>query len=103
MVSRLRASAEAATQVIEGRTRQQQAMVTRRVEYYDEESVAGETRYDVFINHRGVDTKRTVARLLYTTVRYRFRGILKCPIASRSATNYFRGTMKNAQDACVPN
>jgi hypothetical protein len=65
MVSRLRASAEAAAQVIEGRTRQQQALVARRVEYYDEESVAGETRYDVFINHRGVDTKRTVARLLY--------------------------------------
>jgi hypothetical protein len=62
MVSRLSASAEA----IEGRMRQQPPRVARRVEYYDDdESAAGEARYDVFINHRGVDTKRTVARLLY--------------------------------------
>jgi hypothetical protein len=36
--------------------------VARRVGYYDEDT---EARYDVFINHRGLDTKRTVARLLY--------------------------------------
>jgi hypothetical protein len=39
----------------------------QRVEYdYDEEDASvHRRRYDVFINHRGVDTKRTVARLLY--------------------------------------
>ncbi|CAM0906327.1 unnamed protein product [Alopecurus aequalis] len=62
-VSRLSASAEAALQ--RRSTKQQAPVVARRVEYYDEDSVAGEDRYDVFINHRGVDTKRTVARLLY--------------------------------------
>uniref|UniRef100_A0ACD5YWY0 Uncharacterized protein n=1 Tax=Avena sativa TaxID=4498 RepID=A0ACD5YWY0_AVESA len=65
MISRLSASAEAAIEEGSRTTRKQQAVVGRRVEYYDEESVAGEARYDVFINHRGVDTKRTVARLLY--------------------------------------
>ncbi|KAL5196519.1 hypothetical protein ABZP36_000031 [Zizania latifolia] len=57
IASRLNASAAAATAAaVSGRP--------RRVEY-DEEGLAGEPRYDVFINHRGVDTKRTVARLLY--------------------------------------
>uniref|UniRef100_A0A0E0ED78 TIR domain-containing protein n=1 Tax=Oryza meridionalis TaxID=40149 RepID=A0A0E0ED78_9ORYZ len=51
IASRLNASAEAA--------------VARRVEYYDEEDARGQAPYDVFINHRGVDTKRTVARLFY--------------------------------------
>lgn len=61
MASRLTASAEAVNEPRRG------AVVSRRVEY-DEESLAGaggESRYEVFINHRGVDTKRTVARLLY--------------------------------------
>ncbi|KAL6656782.1 hypothetical protein ACP70R_004562 [Stipagrostis hirtigluma subsp. patula] len=43
------------------------AMVSRPVDY-DEDDVAGRTaryEYDVFINHRGADTKRNVARLLY--------------------------------------
>ncbi|KAF7000440.1 hypothetical protein CFC21_016351 [Triticum aestivum] len=62
MASRLSASAEA-MRASEG-GKQRHAVVGRRVEY-DEESLAGEPQYDVFINHRGVDTKRTVARLLY--------------------------------------
>ncbi|KAF7015309.1 unnamed protein product [Triticum aestivum] len=62
MASRLSASAEA-MRASEG-GKQRHAVLARRVEY-DEESLAGEPQYDVFINHRGVDTKRTVARLLY--------------------------------------
>ncbi|KAG8099643.1 hypothetical protein GUJ93_ZPchr0013g35864 [Zizania palustris] len=56
IASRLNASAAAAAAAVSGRP--------RRVEY-DEEEPAREPRYHVFINHRGVDTKRTVARLLY--------------------------------------
>ncbi|TVU01204.1 hypothetical protein EJB05_53350, partial [Eragrostis curvula] len=45
------------------------ATTPRRVEYDEEDVFFGPRRrqrgYDVFINHRGVDTKRTVARLLY--------------------------------------
>jgi hypothetical protein len=41
------------------------------VDHDDEDGVATtrHRRYDVFINHRGVDTKRTVARLLYERLR----------------------------------
>ncbi|KAL6657778.1 hypothetical protein ACP70R_005558 [Stipagrostis hirtigluma subsp. patula] len=58
IASRLDASAEAAETGTNG---------ARRVEYDEEEPAAGRRRprYDVFINHRGVDTKRNVARLLY--------------------------------------
>ncbi|KAK3125397.1 hypothetical protein QOZ80_7BG0604340 [Eleusine coracana subsp. coracana] len=54
-------------------------MVPRRVEYeYDEDDMSGpqrrqqqrRRRYDVFINHRGVDTKRNVARLLYDRIEH---------------------------------
>ncbi|KAL5198670.1 hypothetical protein ABZP36_002182 [Zizania latifolia] len=70
IASRLNASAEAAGGASSrGRPKKQAAAAVatsgpRWVEY-DEEPQAGEKRYDVFINHRGVDTKRTVARLLY--------------------------------------
>ncbi|KAL6856051.1 hypothetical protein ACP4OV_018853 [Aristida adscensionis] len=61
VASRLDASAEATANAAA-------TMVSRPVEY-DEDHVAGGGRrrpkYDVFINHRGVDTKRTVARLLH--------------------------------------
>ncbi|XP_052161137.1 TIR-only protein-like [Oryza glaberrima] len=66
IASRLNASAEAAVAATSSsRGEKQKAAVARRVEYYDEEDARGEARYDVFINHRGVDTKRTVARLFY--------------------------------------
>ncbi|KAL6657779.1 hypothetical protein ACP70R_005559 [Stipagrostis hirtigluma subsp. patula] len=41
--------------------------VSRPVMDYDEDDVVARraARYDVFINHRGADTKRNVARLLY--------------------------------------
>ncbi|KAL6856052.1 hypothetical protein ACP4OV_018854 [Aristida adscensionis] len=69
ITARLDASAEAATATAEGTL--VATMVSRPVEY-DEDDTAAErrrrataARYDVFINHRGPDTKRTVARLLY--------------------------------------
>uniref|UniRef100_A0A0D9X0F3 TIR domain-containing protein n=1 Tax=Leersia perrieri TaxID=77586 RepID=A0A0D9X0F3_9ORYZ len=57
IASRLNASAEATKKI----------KAPRRVDYYDDDNdaAAAQPRYDVFINHRGVDTKRTVARLLY--------------------------------------
>ncbi|KAL6856048.1 hypothetical protein ACP4OV_018850 [Aristida adscensionis] len=70
IASRLDASAEAAvtTEMEDGIPRRRPA-AARRVEYDDEEPAGPprrrRPRYDVFINHRGVDTKRTVARLLY--------------------------------------
>jgi hypothetical protein len=65
IASRLDASAEA----VVAANGKKVSMAPRRVEYeFDEEDLAGpgqRRRYDVFINHRGVDTKRTVARLIY--------------------------------------
>ncbi|XP_062188373.1 probable 2' cyclic ADP-D-ribose synthase BdTIR [Phragmites australis] len=55
IASRLNESAEATTK----------AKKPTMVEHDDEEVAGRRPRYDVFINHRGVDTKRTVARLLY--------------------------------------
>ncbi|KAF0905962.1 hypothetical protein E2562_008984 [Oryza meyeriana var. granulata] len=62
IASRLNASAESAAASSRGRKK---AVAARRVEYYDDEEAPGQEPCDVFINHRGVDTKRTVARLLY--------------------------------------
>ncbi|KAL6656781.1 hypothetical protein ACP70R_004561 [Stipagrostis hirtigluma subsp. patula] len=41
------------------------AMVSRPVDYDEDDVAVSAARYDVFINHRGADTKRNVARLLY--------------------------------------
>jgi hypothetical protein len=69
IASRLDASAEVAVVPTNGKEGKYKKVpvAPRRVEYeYDEEHVSvHRRRYDVFINHRGVDTKRTVARLLY--------------------------------------
>ncbi|KAL6656779.1 hypothetical protein ACP70R_004559 [Stipagrostis hirtigluma subsp. patula] len=40
-------------------------MVSRPVDYDEDDVAVRAARYDVFINHRGADTKRNVARLLY--------------------------------------
>jgi hypothetical protein len=68
IASRLDASAEVAVVATNGKKGNKKVPVApQRVEYdYDEEDASvHRRRYDVFINHRGVDTKRTVARLLY--------------------------------------
>ncbi|KAK3127419.1 hypothetical protein QOZ80_7AG0573030 [Eleusine coracana subsp. coracana] len=77
IATRLDASAEAAA--VEANIIRQPNKVPRRVEYeYDEDDMSGpqrrrqqrRRRYDVFINHRGVDTKRNVARLLYDRIEH---------------------------------
>jgi hypothetical protein len=63
IASRLNASAEAAM----GNTELAARWATRRV---DDEWPAAPKKYDVFINHRGVDTKHNVARLLYDRLEH---------------------------------
>jgi hypothetical protein len=64
IASRLTASAEAATGNAELAARWARGRVD------DEERPASPKKYDVFINHRGVDTKHTVARLLYDRLEH---------------------------------
>ncbi|XP_015695084.1 TIR-only protein-like [Oryza brachyantha] len=72
VASRLSASAEVAVGASgsgSSKGRKKKAPVARRgVQYYDDDEAApgqAAAPFDCFINHRGADTKRTVARLLY--------------------------------------
>ncbi|TVU36827.1 hypothetical protein EJB05_18776, partial [Eragrostis curvula] len=59
------------------RSRPQWRPVARRVEYHDDDEDTKPKRYDVFINHRGADTKRTVARLLYDQLEHLSGGAIR--------------------------
>lgn len=65
MASQMELDTPSAEAVMAATTKEKAA---RRVIDYDEDDFAGGRRrpkYDVFINHRGLDTKRSVARLVY--------------------------------------
>ncbi|CAD6223460.1 unnamed protein product [Miscanthus lutarioriparius] len=77
IASRLNASAEAAM----GNTELAARWATRRV---DDERPASPKKYDVFINHRGVDTKHNVARLLYDRLEHLSGGRVRSFLDSKS-------------------
>ena len=77
IASLLNASAEAAM----GNTELAERWATRRV---DDERPSAPKKYDVFINHRGVDTKHNVARLLYDRLEHLSGGRVRSFLDSKS-------------------
>ena len=80
IASRLNASAEAAMENAELAAR----WATRRVDDERPAAPAAPKKYDVFINHRGVDTKHNVARLLYDRLEHLSGGRVRSFLDNKS-------------------
>jgi len=80
IASRLNASAEAAM----GNAELAARWATRRVDDERPASPASPKKYDVFINHRGVDTKHNVARLLYDRLEHLSGGQVRSFLDNKS-------------------
>ena len=80
IASRLNASAEAAMGNAELAARR----ATRRVDDERPAAPAAPKKYDMFINHRRVDTKHNVARLLYDRLEHLSGGRVRCSLDNKS-------------------
>ncbi|CAD6217577.1 unnamed protein product [Miscanthus lutarioriparius] len=80
IASRLNASAEAAM----GNAELAARWATRRVDDERPAAPASPKKYDVFINHRGVDTKHNVARLLYDRLEHLSGGQVRSFLDNKS-------------------